>query len=89
MRVLVCGSRDWGDRKTIFYRLEQLPRNAVIIHGAASKKIDGIECSADMLADECARILGLEVERFPVDWRIGKRAVQNVTSRCSTPTPTS
>jgi hypothetical protein len=89
VRVLVCGSRDWGDRKSIFYCLKQLPRNAVIIHGAASKKIDGIECSADMLADECARILGLEVERFPVDWRIGKRAVQNVTSRCSTPTPTS
>jgi hypothetical protein len=74
MRVLVCGSRDWGDRKTIFYRLEQLPRDTTIIHGAAPKKIDGIERSADMLADESARLLGLQVEKFPADWSLGRRA---------------
>jgi hypothetical protein len=74
MRVLVCGSRDWEDREAIFRRLEKLPKDAVVIHGAASRRIGGIERSADMLADESARLLGLEVERFPANWRIGKRA---------------
>jgi hypothetical protein len=68
MRVLVCGSRDWGDRRTISRRLQQLPPYAVVIHGAASRKVDGIEQSADMIADEVATLLRLRVERYPADW---------------------
>lgn len=74
MRVLVCGSRDWGDRRTISRRLQQLPCDAVVIHGAASRKVDGIEQSADMIADEVALGMGLTVGRFPAMWSNGRQA---------------
>lgn len=75
MRVLVCGSRDWGSQQSILDRLKQLPSGTVIIHGACSRKLYGVEQSADMIADEVARGLGLEVERYPANWSLyGRRA---------------
>lgn len=75
MRVLVCGSRDWYDLGAIFRRLSLLSSDSTVIHGAASKTLEGIgEASADMLADISARNLGLQVERYPADWSLGRRA---------------
>lgn len=78
MRVLVCGSRDWGNPYAIWSRLRLLAHEdpkAVVVHGAASRKVGGTELSADMLAEFAALALGLAVERHPADWkRHGKRA---------------
>jgi hypothetical protein len=75
VRVLVCGSRDWGDQQAIFQRLCRLPRDTVIIHGACSRKVDGVEQSADMIADEVAYwMLEFKVEKYPADWSRGRRA---------------
>lgn len=72
MKVLVCGSRDWKDYGSIWNRLYRLNQNnytITIIHGAASRKVDGIEESADMLAHKAAYELGFPIERFPANWK--------------------
>jgi hypothetical protein len=78
MRVIVCGSRDWGDGGAIHTALSGLPgehREITIVHGVCSRKVGGIQRSADMLADFYARELGFDVERHPADWdRYGKAA---------------
>lgn len=76
MKVLVCGSRDWGDFDTIFNALSCLPGEGTvrIIHGAASRVLKGHEQSADMLANSAASQLGFHVQRFPADWSRGRRA---------------
>lgn len=73
-RVLVCGSRDWGDPEPIAERLSRLPRSTTIVHGDASRKVDGVEVSADRLADRIAVSLGFLVERYPADWKNHGRA---------------
>jgi hypothetical protein len=73
VRVLVCGSRDWGDRRPIAIALIRLPLNAIVVHGAASRKIKGVEQSADMIADAAARTLGMAVEPHPADWKAEPR----------------
>jgi hypothetical protein len=74
MRVLVTGSRNWSDRSAISRRLQRLPLDATVVHGAASRKQRGIEQSADMLADDVANTLGLRTERWPADWKQFPRA---------------
>jgi hypothetical protein len=75
IRVLVCGSRDWGKPSTISDRLGQLPDGSLVIHGAASRKLHGVELSADMLADMIARGYGFSVDRYPANWKhYGKAA---------------
>jgi hypothetical protein len=76
VRVLVCGSRDWGNRYAVWSRMRALAReypDAVVVHGAASRKAQGVEQSADMLADAAARSLGLKVEPHPADWKAEPR----------------
>lgn len=69
MIVLVTGDRDLADRAAVRARLERLPRDALVIHGACH--LGG----ADALADEEARALGMRVKRFPADWgRYGRGA---------------
>lgn len=74
MRVLVCGSRDWGDLNAISERLSLLPPDTTIIHGAASRRVDGREVSADVLADVVAHELNMKVEMYPADWKTHGRA---------------
>lgn len=84
MRVLVCGSRDWGweNRHVIEDRLRQLlgqhGHGLVIVHGACSRPVTVAgrvyEQSADMLADAAAKHLGLAVEPHPANWKLGRRA---------------
>lgn len=74
MRVLVCGSRDWTDRGVIKSRLEKLPKESVIIHGACR--------GADQIAGEVGKELGFQVIPFPADWKsLGLRAGPERNSR--------
>lgn len=69
MIVLVTGARDYKDRAKVRARLERLPKDALVIHGACH--LGG----ADILADEEAKALGLRVRPFPADWtRYGRGA---------------
>lgn len=74
MKVLVCGSRNFGLPDIIAVRLYEFTLTdklkepwPVIIHGAAT--------GADSIADRHARRLGLEVQPFPANWEeFGKAA---------------
>lgn len=86
-RVLICGDRNWGDRKiypfgwksqliAIREWIESLMhshKNLVIIHGAAK--------GADSVAGQVATDLGVECLAFPAQWKVYGRAagpVRNV-----------
>ena len=66
MRLLICGSRNWKDRKAVLQAVKEL-NPSVIIEG---------ECrGADRLAASVAEELGILVEKFPADWaRHGRQA---------------
>ena len=67
MRVLVCGSRNYGNYTRILKQLSDLPSETTVIHGACS--------GADALAACAAESLGFEVEPFLADWgKYGKAA---------------
>jgi hypothetical protein len=67
VRVLVCGSRDWNDRRRIKIAIGRLLEHygdLTIIHGACR--------GADRIADEIAEELGLTRMAFPItrsEWR--------------------
>jgi len=60
MKVLVCGDRNWTSWVMVKARLEKLPTDATIIHGAAR--------GADSIAGTIASNLGMKVEAYPADW---------------------
>jgi hypothetical protein len=73
-RVLVTGSRSWGDGQAVWRALADtvraLPadREITIVHGACPT-------GADQMAHEWARGFGATIEAHPADWvRLGKRA---------------
>ena len=68
LRVLICGSRTWRDAFPIQAVLQRYYTIGpfMLIHGAAK--------GADSLADFWGRKLSIEIEAFPADWSIGKRA---------------
>jgi hypothetical protein len=67
MRVLICGSRDWKYPEVIDAFVKSLPKTTIIIEG---------ECrGADIQARMSAIKYGLEVERYPANWKkYGKSA---------------
>jgi len=66
MRVIVTGSRHWTDVAEVERALLRLPRDAVIVHGAAR----GLDAIAARVAVE----QGLTVEAHPADWGSHGRA---------------
>jgi hypothetical protein len=75
LRVLVCGSRDWGEYDPISRRLGALPPGSVIVHGMASRIVRGRQVSADMIADTVAMAMDFSVDRHPANWKhYGKAA---------------
>jgi len=60
MRVLVTGDRGWTAADIILRAIEMLPRDTVVVHGAA----DG----ADLLAATIAHARKLSTWAFPADW---------------------
>jgi hypothetical protein len=69
-RILVTGSREWADWRTITAALIEAadgkPRPVTVVHGCAR--------GADFLAAQAARKLGWEVEDHPADWEHHGRA---------------
>ena len=61
MRVLVCGSRNWSNRKAVTDFLETLPPDTLIINGGCR--------GADTIAKEEALKQGLEVITELADWK--------------------
>ncbi len=73
MRVIVCGSRKWNDRRTVEYRLAELPGDTTIVVGYNPEK--DTPKGADRFAYQEAQKLGLAVEPHPARWdELGKRA---------------
>ena len=67
MKVLVCGDRNWTDKKAIWWALYGFPENTELVHGACR--------GADSIAHEVAKEFGW-AKIYPcfADWTIGKRA---------------
>lgn len=65
MRVIVCGSRDWTDVRTIAYAMRGLRSSTVIVHGACQ--------GADSIAEDYARARGMTVESHPYKSALGRR----------------
>lgn len=75
-RVLVCGSREWDNGAAIRTALEAEVEDSygvVVIHGDAR--------GADRTADVVARALGLDVEKYPADWRGHGRAAGPIRNK--------
>lgn len=73
MKVLVCGDRNWTDKEAIKVRLQGLPKDSTIIHGAAR--------GADSLAGLCATELQLGVQAFSADWATHGKAAGPIRNR--------
>jgi hypothetical protein len=71
IRIIVCGSRSWNDRKLIANTLYDLAveygTDITIVHGDAK--------GADRICEQEAQKAGLLIEAYPADWvGQGKRA---------------
>ena len=64
MKVLICGARDFNDITLIDSFVRSLPKDTTIIEGEAK--------GADSIARDCAIKYGLQVEKYPADWSMGK-----------------
>jgi SLOG family YspA-like protein len=73
MKVLVCGDRNWTDINKIRGRLKTLPKDAIVIHGAAR--------GADTLGGVAAKELGFEIQTFPAEWGKHGRAAGPIRNR--------
>jgi len=67
LRILICGSRDWQDKRRIGRYLDDIlaaeclePKNLVVIHGACK--------GADHHAGMEAKGRGCQVIEFPANW---------------------
>ena len=67
LRILICGSRDWSDKRRIGRYLDDLlvaeglePANLVVIHGACK--------GADYHAGMEAKGRGISVVEYPANW---------------------
>lgn len=61
VRVIVCGSRNWKDEEAIHARLEQLPREGLVIANGGAR-------GADRIAWLWAEDHGVDVETFVARW---------------------
>jgi hypothetical protein len=72
MRLLVCGSRTWTDRASLWQVLDRL----ISEHGDGQvvTVIEGDARGVDRLAGQLARRRGWRLERYPADWTRHGRA---------------
>jgi YspA, cpYpsA-related SLOG family len=65
MRILVCGDRNWTDRKAIF---ETLDMYDFLSESERAHIIEGAARGADTMAGEWAVERGAPLEEFPAEW---------------------
>lgn len=73
MRVLICGDRNYTNRKKIRAYMVTLPKNTIIIDGGAR--------GADSLANEIAVQNGYPTERYFAEWNIYGRAAGPIRNK--------
>jgi len=74
IRILICGDRNWTDRRSIESYLScHAPELTTVIHGGAK--------GADSIAGEIAEKMGMEVEVFPADWKRYGRGAGPIRNR--------
>lgn len=61
MKILICGDRNYSDVVLIEKFISSLPKDTIIIEGEAK--------GADSLARDAAIKLGLDVEKYPANWK--------------------
>lgn len=76
MRVLVCGSRDWTDRKRLYQVLDQ-----VHVSHDITAVIEGEARGADKMARGWAASRNIAVAAFPADWNRYKLAAGPIRNR--------
>jgi hypothetical protein len=65
--IIICGSRTWTNETIIENYLDTVPKDTIIVHGAAR--------GADRIAGKVAKRLGFEVREYPAQWeQFGLRA---------------
>lgn len=72
-KVLICGDRNWSDRKKIEDYIRTLPKGTVIIEGEAE--------GADRIAREVGERLGYEVKKVRADWSRHGRAAGPIRNK--------
>jgi hypothetical protein len=65
-KLLICGDRNWSDKKFIKLKMSKLQAGTIVVHGAAK--------GADSLAGEVAEEMGFEVHPYPAAWGVFGRA---------------
>lgn len=73
MKIIFCGSREWGDRDKILQRMKQLDRTTLIIEGDAR--------GADRIAGEIADELGMPHIKVAANWDYYQKAAGPIRNR--------
>jgi len=72
LRILVTGSRDWDDQTTLYAAF------AAIFLDAGNRQVSLVSgncpTGADKMAEDLFEAMGYDIERYPADWSMGKRA---------------
>ncbi len=76
LRLLVCGGRDFADKRILDAALSEMQAK----HGIAAI-IQGAAAGADTLAAEWGRSKGVPVEAFPADWETHRRAAGPIRNK--------
>lgn len=71
MKILVCGGRDYSDRTSFYYYMDDLLK----LYGRPMTIIEGGARGVDYLAKWFAKVEALEIETYSADWKkYGKAA---------------
>lgn len=73
MRVLICGDRNWTDRRTIHDELAAIPGVTCVIEGEAR--------GADKIGRSVAESLGIPVEPYPADWARYRKSAGHIRNQ--------
>lgn len=77
MKVLVCGSRDYHDRETLYFHMDGF----AFMKDGIELIIEGEAKGADTLAREWAEAVGIPVMKFPADWKKYGRAAGPIRNK--------
>jgi len=73
LKILVCGSRNVDPTYLLRRILRGVPKDSIIIHGAAR--------GVDRTAGAVARQFGLEVQEYPADWKRDGRGAGHIRNQ--------